>query len=107
MGITILIKIRTVQQNESKEALTLTDSPANPTQTDHLESYQITENSFDLQPSDPTQTVTTNQPREKDALKCAHYFGYVSSGEKIPEECLTCSKLLKCLTSAGGIFEKE
>ena len=55
----------------------------------------------------PTPTQTTNEPREKDEPKCAHYFGYVSSGVKIPEDCLTCSKLLKCLTSKDGIQEEE
>jgi hypothetical protein len=99
LGITILIKIRTDQQNETEEATELqtpTDPPAN-----------LNENSFDLQTSTPAPNETTNKPREKDATKCVHYFGYVSSGVKIPEECLTCSKLLKCLTSKDGIEEDE
>jgi len=111
LGITILIKIRTDQQNETEkettEPQTPTDPPANPTETEPTTSYSITENSLDLQTSTPAPNETTNKPHQKDATKCVHYFGYVSSGVKIPEECLTCSKLLKCLTSKDGIEENE
>ena len=50
---------------------------------------------------------TTNEKHEKNPPECAHYFGYVSSGDKIPEDCLTCSRLLKCLTIKGGTKEEE
>ncbi|MGW8289076.1 MAG: hypothetical protein ACWGNP_02275, partial [Candidatus Bathyarchaeia archaeon] len=105
-GITILIKIQTDQQNEKEttEPQTPTDLPAKLTETEASNS-SITENSLDLQTSTSTPKETTNKPHEKDATKCIHYFGYVSSGVKIPEECLTCSKLLKCLTSKDGIEE--
>jgi hypothetical protein len=110
LGITILIKIRTERQNETEkettEPQTPTDIPTNLTETEASNS-SITENSLDLQTSTPTPNETTNKPHEKDATKCIHYFGYVSSGVKIPEECLTCSKLLKCLTSKDGIEENE
>ena len=110
MGITILIKIRTDQQNETEkettEPQTPLDTPANLTETEASNS-SITENSLDLQTSTPAPNETTNKLHEKDATKCVHYFGYVSSGVKIPEECLTCSKLLKCLTSKDGIEEDE
>ena len=110
MGITILIKIRTDQQNETEkettEPQTPLDPPANLTETEASNS-SITENSLDLQTSIPTPNETTNKLHETDATKCVHYFGYVSSGVKIPEECLTCSKLLKCLTSKDGIEEDE
>ncbi|MEM3626666.1 MAG: hypothetical protein QXZ25_01425 [Candidatus Bathyarchaeia archaeon] len=35
-------------------------------------------------------------------LKCPHSFGYLSQrrkGEKIPDECITCEKLLDCMLS--------
>ncbi len=104
MGITILIKIQTDQQNEKEttEPQTSPDPPANLTETEVTNS-SITENSLDLQTSTTASNETTNKLHEKDATKCIHYFGYVSSGVKIPEECLTCSKLLKCLTSEDGI----
>jgi hypothetical protein len=108
MGITILIKIQTDQQNEKEttEPQTPIDLPANLTQIEASNS-SITENSLDLQTSIPAPKETTNKLQEKDATKCVHYFGYVSSGVKVPEECLTCSKLLKCLTSKNGIEEDE
>ncbi len=111
MGITILIKIRTDQLNEIEKETTKyqtpTDPPANPTEADSPHSYSLTENSLNLHPSTPAPTETTNEPREKHEPKCGYYFGYVSSGDKIPEECLTCSKLLNCLTNKGGIQEEE
>ena len=108
MGITILIKIQTDQQNEKEatEPPTSTDLPAKLTETEVSKS-SITENSLDLQTSTSAPNETTNKPHEKDATKCVHYFGYVSSGVKIPEECLTCSKLLKCLTSKDGMEDDE
>ena len=107
MGITILIKIQTDQQNEKEatEHPTSTDLPAKLTETEVSKS-SITENSLDLQTSTSAPKETTNKPHE-DATKCVHYFGYVSSGVKIPEECLTCPKLLKCLTSKDGIEDDE
>jgi hypothetical protein len=110
LGITILIKIQTDQQNETEkettEPQTPTDPPTNLTETEATNS-SMTENSLDLQTSTPAPNVTINKLHDKDATKCVHYFGYVSSGVKIPEECLTCSKLLKCLTRKDGIEEDE
>ena len=110
MGITILIKIRCDQQNENEkettEPQTPIDPPANLNKSEASNSL-ITKNNLNLQISTPTPKETTNKSHEKDATKCVHYFGYVSSGVKIPEECLTCSKLLRCLTSKDGIEEDE
>ena len=108
MGITILIKIQTDQQNEkeTRDPQMPTDLPANLTETEASNS-SITENTLDLQTSTPAPKETTNKPHEKDATKCVHYFGYVSSGVKIPEKCLTCSKLLRCLTSKAEIQEEK
>ena len=99
MGIIILIKIQTEPQNEKETA--------NPNQPNTLDTHPLTENNLDTQTSNPDPTQTTNHPHEKNTPKCAHYFGYILSGNKIPEDCLTCSKLLKCLTSKGGIQEEE
>jgi len=36
------------------------------------------------------------------AEKCSHHFGYLnqrSKGQKIPEECLTCQKVIECMRS--------
>jgi hypothetical protein len=111
LGITILIKIRTDTENETEEEtaehLKLTDTPESPKETDYISPHSLTENNIVTQNPDLTSAETTDAPREREEPKCAHYFGYVASGEKIPEECLTCSRLLKCLTSKCGIEEEE
>jgi hypothetical protein len=110
LGIAILIKIQTDQQNKTEKETTEPQMPTNPlpnlTDTETTNS-SIAESNIDLETLTPAPNETTNKPHEKDATKCVHYFGYVSSGVKIPEECLICSKLLKCLTSKDGIEEDE
>ena len=37
---------------------------------------------------------------ENDAVNCAHFLGYLKTRPKdspIPDECLTCSRILKCM----------
>jgi hypothetical protein len=110
LGITILIKIRTDTENETEEETTehlkLTDSPESPKETDYTSPHSLTEYLATQNP-DLTSAETVDEPHEKEETECVHYFGYVLSGEKIPEECLTCSRLLKCLTSKGGGIEEE
>ena len=56
------------------------------------------------EPQPPAQTVQAKKttPAEKEAVPgCAHYFGYLRKREKdksFPDECLTCSKMVDCLT---------
>jgi hypothetical protein len=107
LGITILIKIRTEPQNECEKETAEPLTPADTPETDYIHSQALTENTLNTENPNPVSAETTDNSREKDAPECAYYFGYVSSGERIPEECLTCSRLLKCLTSKGGIDEEE
>lgn len=46
----------------------------------------------------PTVPVTPEKPIKKP--DCEHHFGYLSqrsSKEKIPEECMTCEKIVQCM----------
>lgn len=61
----------------------------------------------DTQNTNFVSAETTNENHKTNPPECAHYFGYVSSGDRIPEDCLTCSKLLNCLTSKGCTKEGE
>jgi hypothetical protein len=43
---------------------------------------------------------TLDQQSSETPQKCQHYFGYLSSRSKkdpIPEECMTCEKLVECM----------
>jgi hypothetical protein len=85
----------------------LTDFSRTPKETHYACSHSLTEDNLDTQSSNLASAETTDGPREKDAPECAHYFGYVESGNRIPEECLTCPRLLKCLTNKDYITEEE
>jgi len=46
----------------------------------------------------PTVPFTPEKPIKKPG--CEHHFGYLSqraSKEKIPEECMTCEKIVQCM----------
>ena len=46
------------------------------------------------------QSASTNNLIEIDGKKCPHHFGYLTKLEKdslIPEECLVCENVLKCI----------
>ncbi|MCJ7632229.1 hypothetical protein MUP77_07515 [Candidatus Bathyarchaeota archaeon] len=55
------------------------------------------------EPQSPTPTVQARRATtaEKETVTgCAHFFGYLRKREKdkpIPDECLTCSKMIDCL----------
>ncbi len=56
----------------------------------------------DKEPRRPTPIPV--EPLEKleetNSTSCAHHFGYLKTHEKdapLPDECLTCSKLLQCM----------
>ena len=110
-GIKIKAKSQTSLQNESEkestEPLTLTDLSRTPKETHYACSQSLTEDNLATQNSNPVSAETKYVSREKDVPECAHYFGYVASGDRIPEECLTCPKLLTCLTNKDCIKEEE
>ncbi len=44
---------------------------------------------------------TSDNPKEISSLKCPHHFGHLRDlpgGASIPEECLTCTQLIRCST---------
>lgn len=110
LGIKISLKNQTDIQNkpekDSMKPLTLTDFSKSPKGTFCDCSHPLTAN-LDAQNSDPASVETTDIHRETDAPECAHYFGYVASGDRIPKECLTCPRLLKCLTNNNYIKETQ
>ena len=53
-------------------------------------------NEKDALPAEPAEK------KEKGSSNCPHHFGYLAKHPKksrIPEECLTCQKMLECRTS--------
>jgi hypothetical protein len=53
--------------------------------------------------SKPEQPRKLEHPVEESALKCVHHLGYLSgrsSKEKIPEECMICRNVVKCMLKA-------
>lgn len=90
-------------EKEHMETLPLTDFLRTPKGTYYNCSHPLTDN-LATQKSNPA-TETTDSPPKKDAPECAHYFGYVASGDRIPKECLTCPRLLKCLTYKNYVKE--
>jgi hypothetical protein len=51
------------------------------------------------------RAIVTSSPKKppkvsSEAQGCSHHFGYLSqrtSKEKIPEECMTCEKIVQCM----------
>jgi len=51
------------------------------------------------QPQKEKPIVKPNLKKGKGSSKCSHHFGYLASlpkFESVPQECLTCQKLLEC-----------
>jgi hypothetical protein len=45
-------------------------------------------------------SVKTSSNKEKDPVKCLQHFGYLADRDKetpIPQECISCPKVLKCI----------
>lgn len=53
--------------------------------------------------SQPKAQLIEEKPAQQpspEILKCSHYFGYLSQRSKkenIPEECMTCEKIVQCM----------
>jgi hypothetical protein len=98
--------IQNKSEKDSMKPLTLTDFSRSPKETYCDCSHPLADN-LATQNSNPASAETKDIPRETDAPECAHYFGYVASGDRIPKECLACSKLLNCLTNKNYIKETQ
>jgi hypothetical protein len=107
LAINMKLESHPCPQNEFTEHHTLTDFPRTSHKTGYACPRCLTANSLTAQSanSNPVSTETANSPHEKDAPECAHEFGYITSGDRIPEECLTCPNLLKCLTKKDHMKE--
>ena len=49
------------------------------------------------------QAPVESDEKGKESAKCPHSFGYLAKLQKnasIPEECLFCSRLMKCIASS-------
>ena len=83
--MTILIKVRTDTENEIEEEtsqhLKLTDTPENQKETDYSTPHALSE-VLNTQYLESTSAEMVDWPLEKEETECAHYFGYVLSGEK-------------------------
>ena len=45
-------------------------------------------------------SVKTSSNKEKDPAECLNHFGYLANRDKettIPQECISCLKVLKCI----------
>jgi hypothetical protein len=50
-------------------------------------------------------SVEPAEKKEKDPSECSHHFGYLANRPKdapIPQECLTCPKIVDCMLKLGG-----
>lgn len=46
------------------------------------------------------KTPPKEAKKKQEAVKCSHFYGYLSQREKgaeMPEECLTCKKMVDCM----------
>ncbi len=67
---------------------------------------QQTQRSVEEKPDSPTLIGQPREttPEEESLAGCAHSFGYLKKRERdkpFPEECLTCSKMIDCLTESA------
>lgn len=88
-------------KKEFEKALMLTDFSRTPRETYYACPHCLTkvEVVAEDQKLDSISVETTGSPVEKAPTECARHFGYLEALPKeatIPDECLTCSKLLQC-----------
>jgi len=53
------------------------------------------DNPFSTKPAKPDS-------KPKDLVECGHFFGYLNKHQKnmpFPNECLTCARMIECLSS--------
>lgn len=96
----------TCPYNECKKGfekpLVLTDFSSTPRETYYACPHCLTKVDVAMNDSymDSISVETSDTPVEQPPAECTHHFGHLKSLPKeaaIPDECLTCSKLLQCL----------
>ncbi len=61
---------------------------------------EISTQEKELQRPTPISVEPQKKLEETDSSSCVHHFGYLNTHAKdasLPDECLTCSKLLQCM----------
>lgn len=54
----------------------------------------------DMREEKPSRHAESKKPEPLGSSKCTHKFGYLSErpkNEKIPDECMTCENIVKCM----------
>jgi DNA-directed RNA polymerase subunit RPC12/RpoP len=95
-------------KKEFEKPLVLTDFSSTPRETYYACPHCLTKVEVVAEDSklDSVSVETSENPVEKTPTECAHHFGYLENLPKeatIPDECLTCSKLLQCFVKKENI----
>lgn len=89
-----------------EDPLLLNDLSKTPTESYYVCPHCIAKlDKISTQEKEPQRhiPIPVEPPRkleETDSSSCAHHFGYLNTHAKdasLPDECLTCSKLLQCM----------
>jgi len=95
-------------KKEFEKPLVLTDLSRTPRETYYACPHCLTKVEFVAEASklDSISVETSENPLEKTPKECVHHFGYLETLSKevgVPDECLTCPKLLRCLVKKEEI----
>jgi hypothetical protein len=93
---------------EFEKPLVLTDFSRTPRETYYACPHCLTKVEVVAGDSklDSISVATSENRVEKPPTECVHHFGYLETlpkGAAIPDECLTCSKLLQCFVKKEKI----
>lgn len=88
-------------KKEFEKPIVLTDFSRTPRETYYACPHCLTKVDVVAKDTklDSISVGTSDKPMEKPPAECAHHFGYLKALPKesiIPDECLTCPKLLPC-----------
>ena len=95
-------------KKEFEKPIVLTDFSKTPRETYYACPHCLTK--VDVVAKDPKfdsiSVETSEKLVEKPPTECAHHFGYLKALPKeavIPDECLTCPKLLQCFVKKENV----
>jgi len=104
----------TCPYNECKRGfekpVVLTDFSKTPRETYYACPHCLTKVDVVVKDSklDSVSVETSGNPMEKTPMECAYHYGYLKSLPReasIPDECLTCSRLLQCFVKKENDVE--
>jgi DNA-directed RNA polymerase subunit RPC12/RpoP len=95
-------------KKEFEKPLVLTDFSSTPRETYYACPHCLTKVEVVTEDSklDSVSVETSGKPVEKTPTECTHHLGYLENLPKeatIPDECLTCPKLLQCFVKKENI----